>query len=535
MPVDRGHYETKTRTYTDYEVIEQIGFRDTLTGVVYKLTAEELASIEETSPNIPESATQGYVRRRMAEKVKVAASFLGMKPEEYVKKYLVQDTPVYPEVTEEYQEWIPDIVNETIPVDIYDSTRNILKAASVDVLADGGEAFANATASAPKSVSLVSGGSLNADAASNGSFSAVFEGVTATFTDDANIKAVSRTRATAKGATPGKLTAINASFSETKAGVGERNNPHSVTAIVGKNTSLKANNVNISTSNAGHAESGMEQESGSYALGSIAKSSQPTESWYETLISVGENAKITAKGKLSITSEDTPTATSTVEAKDSGLLLNFNTMMGKNTVTQENNLDIGKNARLRADGDIVLLVRQNTGALATTKLTGGGILSGKTAKAENNIDRIARINVDEGAVIERYSPDMPGKISLHTIAGENDAIYTESYVSSKGLIAVSDAKAYANVNTHSEINLEQNTEVISNGDVTLDARAASYKTVQKETILGKEFSGRAPGVYTRATVDSAGGIPLPDAVARNTLNYYTYVNLNEAKSRDEAR
>ena len=534
MPVDRGHYETKRRTYTDYEVIQQIGFRDKLTGVVYKLNGEELAIIEETSSNIPESATQGYVLRRMAEKVKVAASFLGMKPEDYVKKYLVQDTPVYPEVTEEYQEWIPDIVNENIPVDIYDSARNILKAASVDVLADGGEAFANATASAPKSVSLVSGGSLNADAASNGSFSAMFEGVTATFTGDANIKAASRTKATAKGATPGKLTAINASFSETKAGVGERNNRHSVTAIIGKNTSLTANNVNISTSNAGHAESGMEQESGSYALGSITKSSQPTESWYETLISVGESAKIIAGGKLTMTSEDTPTATSTVEAKDSGLLLNFNTMMGKNTIDQENNLDIGRNAELRAGGDILLQARQNTGALASTRLTGGGILSGKTAKAENRINRIARINLDEGAKIHSAVLNGSSAITLRTISGEGDAIYTESYVSSKGLIAVSDAKAYANVDTYSEINLEQNSMVFGGGNVALDARATSYKVSPLTTIFGKKFTVKAPGVYTTATVDSAGGIPLPDAVARNTLNYNTYININEAKSRDEA-
>ncbi|MBR2822196.1 MAG: hypothetical protein IKE24_00695 [Clostridia bacterium] len=561
MLVDRGHYETKTRTYTDYEVIEQMGFRDMLTGEVYGLDEDELAYLDEhyTRTNLPEGFANAYLHDRIVRKVKAntakinqgimqavregrvsvananayAAMLLG-DPEKYVTLFVHQDTPIYAQVTEEYEEWMPYIVNDRVPVDIYDSTKNILKAASIDVLADGGEAFANATASAPKTVSLVSGGSLNADAASNGSFSTVFEGVTATFTGDANIKASSRTKAKAVSATPGSLTAVRASFSETKAGVGERNNRHSVTAIIGKDTGLTANNVNITTTNSGDAEASMTQESGSYALGSIAKSSQPTESWYETLISVGENAKIIAGGKLTMTSEDTPTAESTVEASDSGLLLNFNTMMGKNTIDQENNLDIGRKAELRAGGDILLQARQNTGALASTRLTGGGILSGKTAKAENRINRIARINLDEGAKIHSAVLNGSSAITLRTISGEGDAIYTESYVSSKGLIAVSDAKAYANVDTYSEINLEQDSMVFGGGNVVLDARATSYKESPLTTIFGKKFTGKAPGLYTTATVDSAGGIPLPDAVARNTLNYNTYININEAKSRDEA-
>ena len=446
------------------------------------------------------------------------------KAKKYFKNNIEQDVPVYREVVnEEYQEWVPVIVYEVQQVATYAPEENHLTANSLNLEAFGGYTSASATAKEPKTVGLATGGSLKTDAASNGSFSAVFEGMSAEIAGQANIDASSRTGSTVTGATPGKLTLLSASSSENTARVGERDDRHTVAVIIGKDASLTADWVGISAVNNGHAEADMKQ-GGSMALASISKSSQPTESWYDTLISVGENAKITSNTTLIIRASDLPSTISKVEANTAGFGLNFDTMMGKNFIDQECNIDVGNGAVLTADGDISLEVIQQTKADASTRLNGGGILSGKDAKAMNDIVRIARINIGEDATIQRAKEnESTGTVTLSVRSGYPDTIRTEAYIESAGFIALANARAYTDVESYGEINIAPGANITGGNGVTVDARSTSNYGIKY--IDGK--LGVDPGIITKATVKSKAGIPVPNAVARNTLSFNTYVNINQ--------
>ena len=231
--------------------------------------------------------------------------------------------------------------------------------------------------------------------------------------------------------------------------------------VIGEGASLTAKSIALDALNLGAAKAGMKQDTSISAAG-IKSSSQPTESWYSTGVYVGAGAKLNATdGSLTITSEDMPTAQSIAQSKNIGIVLNSNTMKGKNYVKQINRIDIGQDAKLNSSSYISLYNYQHTNARAETETSGGGIISGDTVKAENTIERAAVITVGDGVTMEG------GQIYFvvrNVANNRRDYIYTRAYSDGEGAWVASKAQAYADITSNSDILIGQG--------VTITARNA---------------------------------------------------------------
>ena len=195
--------------------------------------------------------------------------------------------------------------------------------------------------------------------------------------------------------------------------------------------------------------------------------------------------------------------------------MNFNTMQGKNTIHQENNIDVGFVSTLQAmNGNLLVEALQNTQAHAETVSGGGGLIAGDTATARNTIDRVARVNMGTGSAMESA-----GSITLRAKSGEGDDIYTRAYVDSKGLVDVGNAKAYADVTGNAEVLLASSADLKGLGNVNLEAIATSYKSRGK--------TSNEPGITTIGHVDALGLVAVPNGVAHNTLTFNTYIGINQ--------
>ena len=508
MWIDEGKYVEKTTGHFDYELVVDGRYivRDDNGEVKYETTTVTTYNTGEWEErNAVGDVIDGSMDPKYDGKRKVRSVKTRNSP-------MVRFGEHFEWIEETETVWEKKMVAHPYKVNVYNPDENKLHAASLNIFSgavEGTETGATASTRGPMTVGLFSAGSLDAKAVSTDSFAVVFEGMTATIDGDATLKASTATKSYAEGTTPGGFSAIEAYTSDVTSQVGERNDKQTVSVVIGKGNTLEAKNIFITTENKGHAHAYLDQGT-TGALATIKKSSQPTESWYNTLVSVGREATLKASGDITIISSDAPSATSKINTEGFSLTLNFNTMQGKNTIDQENNLDIGVDAKVKAGGDILLKTAQKTIADAMTNMNGGGVLEGSTARSENTIYRIARINVDQNAEISGRN------VTLNSVSGEGDNISTYSYVGSKGLVALGEAKAYTNLENHAEIIVYDGVKITAGQKLTLDAQATSYN----------DANPNHNGVRTQAIVDSAALVPLPQTVARNNIDLTSFVAIN---------
>ena len=515
--IDKGQYVTKTVERYDYEV--QVDGLYTVrddNGVVQKETVkiEQWNTGEYKLWNAEGDLVINTLKDENADKRTKSRT---ITQKNYDK---LRIGPHYEWITEEVTEWEKNIVDEEYEVDVYNPDQNILSAASLNIFSGTeGNTKTGSTArtNGPLTVGLVTAGSMDSQAYSTDSFSVVFEGMTATITGKATLKAATNTVAKAEGATPGGASLVDSSSSTVTAQVGKREDKQYTGVLIGKGNSLIAESIDISTDNRGEASAWLDQGT-QFSLGKIKKSSQPTDSFYNTLISVGRGATLKATGgDITITSSDAPNASSKVNTSNYSLTLNFNSMMGQNNIDQENNLDIGANAKVTASGNITLQTTQRTLADAETTMNGGSVLEGSTAVAKNKIYRVARVNIGEDAAI---TAGEEGNLTIKSFSGDNDDIHTRAYVGSKGVIALGNAKAYATVETHAEIVIAQGAKLTAPAGLTLDAHATSFNPQ----------NDRKAGIRTEGIVESGALIPMPNTVAKNDLKFYAYIDINQDRS-----
>ena len=514
--IDEGEYVTTVQGHFNYEVLkygehvvrDDNGVVQKQKGIVVQYNTGEVIIYDANNPEkelkntcVPENdgkRIQISRRKQDVDKIEVG---------EY-----------YEWIEESVTEWKTKLVDRPRKADIYNADQNKLTSASLNIysgILEGTQTGSIARTDGPTTVTLVAAGSLDANAVSTDTFSVVFEGMRAVISGKATLKAETSTIADARGATPGKLSIVDTSSSNVTARVGERKDRQTVSIVIGKGNSLTAKSIDITTNNSGSAVAWLDQGT-NYGLGSVKKTSTPTESFYNTLISVGRDARLRATGgDINITSNDAPQATSKVDTSNYSLTMNFNTMMGKNSIDQENNIDFGGGSEVSANGNIKIETAQRTLAHASTKMTGGSVVEGSAAKAENNIYRVARVNVGEGASI--HTDGEGNTLTILASSGMGDNIYTEATVSSGGLVALGDAKAYANVKTYTEVLIDKLAKIESQGDLLLDSRATSHNDAN-------EYNA---GIVTKATVDAAAGIPMPNTVAKNTLKFQAIVEINK--------
>ncbi|MBR6219322.1 MAG: hypothetical protein IKQ80_02020 [Clostridia bacterium] len=419
-------------------------------------------------------------------------------------------------------------VEEPIIGIVYDD--NVISANAMTVLAgttdESVETTAQAYTQGAAQAGLITVGNLDGEAYTNEKISAMFSGAVANVTGTAQINAAGNTKASGKGTMPGSLSLVGKGSSKMKTGVGENGDRQTVKALVGDGAKLTAGLIQIFATNIGNAVSGIEKGV-SVSLASVGDSSQPTDSWYDTGVVIGDGAELTAifgaskNGNIFIKTDAHSSASSTVSGTSVGVFLNLNTMKGENAIHDENNIDIGKRAILKTvnqNSDVQLptgwiTVTNNTWSTATakTEMTGGGIIEGTTSTASNSITRAARINVGEYAKINAF-----GDIRLHLNTGAGDNIYTLAKVETDGALALGNANATTTLNSNSELHVRQGVQIVGGGVVRLQAKGTS----------GKEDLNNTRGIETNAVVKAHGGGINPEATAKTVLNVTNYIDVN---------
>ena len=436
-------------------------------------------------------------------------------------------------------EWVPQIEYINGLAEVFETDKNILTAKkNLNIKAGMENSSARTMAQArtdgaKTAVNFLSAGSMEAESKSTDSMSAMLEGVQATVAGTATLTAASNTYSEALGYKSGGISGFSGGKSTMSASVGSSDDRQTTNVVIGEGASLTAKAISLDAINKGSTEAKM--DSGKIISGgSISSSSQPTYSFYSTLISVGPGAKLeTTEGDLKLTTYDTPTAKSTVTTNSMGIGLDFKTMRGQNFIQQENNIDIGESAHLTAKkGRINVEASQTTNADAEILSNGGSFgVKKDTATAENYITRAARISVGEDAQIKAENDS----VNIRVQGGLYDKIITKATVDSYGLVAIGDTKAYTKLDTDNEVLINQGADIFAKKDLDIIAWSHSYeKTSQKYTWKdenGKEqtATGYKPGVYTEANVDNLGGVPLPNATAKVEMNNNNYISVNRAE------
>ncbi len=437
--------------------------------------------------------------------------------------------------------WVEDLIPANVTINEYEAEKNILKADKLVLFAgmkDGESSTAVARSDGDFKLGLVTVGDLNARSSSGESISALFEGVTATITGNADLKAQSNAKAQSVGYVPGGAGAGTGVTTEATSGVGTRDQTQNATVVVGEYAKLTAANVALTAINTGYAESHIDCGSTKALLANVNKSRQPTESWYNTLVTVGRGASIEAtEGNVEILTLDAPTARSEVKSSGFSIGVNYNSMKGENEVHQENNIDIVHDASIIAAKNVHIEAWQTTYAVASTEYDGTGIVvSSNTAKAQNDIMRVVRANIGQNAVVKADDGDVVimatagiADTSRDLLKGHNELISTYAGVKSSGFIGLGNAKAITNLTGISEITVDSGSSIYGDRNVKLQALSTSSLsplTLSEDRMTASQKL-RLQGIGTTAEVKSSGGIPLPNAAAKANLDFDTFININK--------
>jgi hypothetical protein len=561
ITVDNGSFVTKYETYVDYDTI--VDYEDYRVpdgkvlldfyfdtgivcngiGTVYDIYDYKTGVTLYTAYSISErSEMVKYYREFKDANGNLLYEPVWRDREEY---YTTEDDGQrYPIRTGYHDVWAPKLETAYQDKNEYDAKKNILKADSLTIfagIADGKQSGATARTDGDFAIGLVTVGDLNARSSTGESISAMFEGVTATLSGNADVKAQSNAKVQSVGYVPGGAAAGAGVTTEATAGVGTREQTQNATVVIGEYAKLTAANVNLTALNTGYAESHIDCGTTMTLLANVSKSRQPTESWYNTLISVGRGATINAtEGNVDLLTLDSPTAKSEVKSSGFSVGINYNSMKGENEIHQENNIDIVHEAVITAAKNVYIEAWQTTTGIAKTEYDGKGIVfSSNTVEARNDIERVVRTNIGQDAEISTKS----GDVLISAIAGITDAsrdilkehsenITTYAGVKSTGFVGLGNAKAYTNLSGISEITVDSGTSITSNRHLKMTAissSAASPLTLSEDRMIATPASS-SPGIMTTAETKSSGGIPLPNAVAKATLDFDTFININKGNA-----
>ena len=417
---------------------------------------------------------------------------------------------------------------------------NVINANALNVIAgmnSGSTSTALAQSNGSKSVSLVSAGGLSAESTASDSSNVTLAGFVGNITKTAKVHAETNSNSLAEGMMPGSLTLVSGSVSNVAANVGSSADPQSAKVNFSDSVKLTADILDILADNNGNAKATMEQGT-SYSLAKVSTSSQPTNSWYDTGVTIGNGVQLTATGKpsgltnvpysqtnieessdeiwpLRIVSTTNSAADSAVNSSSIGVGLNMNLMQGKNTITDNNHINVGDDVRLISTWGLRMITRSSTQAHAETVLDGGGLWDGQLGKATNTINRNAGVSVGNNAFIKSEQ----GSIDFESVLGGKDNIETTVRVKGGGGISAGRSSAETVLTEKNQIQLGMNANITAKKSVNMSALATSHQA----------NNGR--GIYTYAKTDSGGLGVDPEAKATTTLNIDNNININKNGSK----
>ena len=415
--------------------------------------------------------------------------------------------------------------NLTNTAAIIGSGRNAstIAAESLSVKADTGlvdgkhiETLAKSKTTSNTALSLLSGTGLLSDSTSSDSFNVLVTGVDVDVTGAIDLTSATRTSATAEGSAPGSVKLIDISRSEVTARVGSGGDSQTSKVLIGDHTTLSAGGaMTIAASNSGYARTDLTQKTASILK--IKKTKMPTESWYDTGVSIGKNAILTSGQAMDITSTSAPSAHSVVDTFSFSLALNVDVMKGENTINDENNLTIGEGASLTAGKDLKLAAHNSAVMTAKSLYSGGGAIEGGSAKATNRLTRTARIVVGDGVSLEASD----GELHIESVTGEGDKIHTRTELKGGGGVAVEKSIAQTFVTSTNEIIVGEGAYLFSQKNMRILSRATSRAADGTE------------GILTEAVADSGAVAVGTIAKGFTRLDFSNYIGINRDASQDK--
>ena len=191
---------------------------------------------------------------------------------------------------------------------------------------DGKQSGAWAASNGAKDYSLATIGNLEAEAVVTETICAKMDGVSAFIEGgETKILALGNAVSSGVGSAPGSLRAIDGGRSNVSAKMGTKDARQSVRVeINGKanDTGIwSKKDMEIRAENKGSATAEMERK-GAYSLLNVNSSSQPTESWFDTSVTIFQGVSLGTNGKMTVSSLSGVTAQSKVDNESLGLILN---------------------------------------------------------------------------------------------------------------------------------------------------------------------------------------------------------------------
>ncbi|MBR2528615.1 MAG: hypothetical protein IKE58_09130 [Blautia sp.] len=374
--------------------------------------------------------------------------------------------------------------------------------------------LASAVSQGARNVSFLTLGNLETQAYSTDCFSAELTGVNAEVSRDADIRAVTNTVSNAFGDAPGDYSIIDKGISYNNAYVGSEDKKETARVLIGNDVKLTAKrSIALNAENRGNAEARLKKNNGSVI--SIQHSNQPTYSWYDTSVLIGDGAQIISDGVLDVLSKTASCATSKVDANALSLLMNTGVMKGENNVNETNQVLIGKQANLSSQGDMTIRTDSTAKAAAETKFSSEfSIYDDVDIKANNTLNRIMKLRVDDGATI-----DSKGKLWIESIAGNGDNIDTRASQQISSTISGADANATVSSKINNTIDIRGN--VSAEGDIEIKALNS-----------GVQEDG-SKGYWTYGAVNNSNWFEVYNGIssfAKANLDFYATVNINREGS-----
>ena len=257
---------------------------------------------------------------------------------------------------------------------------------------EGKQSGAWAASNGAEDYSLATIGNLEAEAVVTETIRAKMDGVIALIEGgEAKILALGNAVSSGVGSAPGSLRAIDGGRSNVTAKMGADGARQSVRVEIGSKSNdtgiWSRKDMEIRAENQGSATAEMVRK-GAYSLLNVNSSSQPTESWFDTGVTIFREAGLSTNGNMTVSSLSGVTAQSKVDNESLGLVLNVDTMKGENKADDINRLILEDGAALNAEGDLTLLANTDFNIDAETIYQGGYDFIGSTSiQALNNVKR----------------------------------------------------------------------------------------------------------------------------------------------------
>ena len=329
-----------------------------------------------------------------------------------------------------------------------------------------------ATASSKESVefNVLSIGGLNTEARTGDSFYAQVSGVDADIAGPVTVYAKGNTKATSEATSPADTGIVSLSISHIRAGIGEEEDRQTAMVLIGDDTKLKSEGAMLLYAE-NNGETNTDFTKNVVDIVGVKYASIPTHSYYDTGVAIGQKVQLDSRNTLDIRSISRPNAVSDLDSLGAGVLVDYSIIRGENNIDSQNNIDIGQQTHVTAEGTVRILAADSTKAEAKAIVRGGGgILGGEVVSSVNNINRNTGITVDNGALIRSDTSN----IFVENISGVGDNITSESYVKSGGLFTIGSAYSENKLTSVNTIKIGANARMTAHKDLRMVARATSY-------------------------------------------------------------